>query len=518
MIGAVALLETLTRAGVDVTFGNPGTSEMHFVAALDSVPGMRGVLALDEGVVTGAADGYGRMAGTPAATLLHLGPGLGNGLANLHNARRARTPIVNVVGDHALTHKALDAPLESDIDALAETVSVWTRRTLEPEAVGIDTADAVAAAMWPPGGVATLILPADVSWGEGGVVGPDAALFGPSVVGPKAVEHVAGLLRSGGRCGLLVGGGALRGEAPAFLHRISEATGAKVFGETFSSRTERGAGRPEFERINYRGPTALEQLSGLDHLVLVEAKSPVAFFGYPEQDGSLVPEGTSVHQLAPIGADSDTVLAALAEELGAPEVPVPSDAVDRTHPDGALDVVSFARAVAATMPDDAIVSDEATTSGIFLGHETQNCPPHDWMMLTGGAIGQGMPLATGAAVACPDRPVLNVQADGSAMYTIQSLWTQAREDLNVTTVLLNNQSYAVLNLELQAVGAVADGTKALSMLDLRRPDLDFVSISQGMGVPAVRVDTADGLSRELERAYAEPGPHLIEAMIPSIVR
>ncbi len=512
MNGAQALLRTLLDSGVDVCFANPGTSEMHFVAALDDVPEMRGVLGLFEGVVTGAADGYARMAGRPAATLLHLGPGLGNGLANLHNARRARTPMVNVVGDHALGHKALDAPLESDIDAVAGSVSGWVRRSESVAALASDAAEAVGATR-SGAGVATLILPADIAWTEGARPAVPAAVSPAPSVEDSIIDSVATVLAAcGPTTALLVGGSVLVPNGADALERIQAATGAKTLHETFPARMTRGAGRFEPDRLAYLGEMAMDQLAGIDHLVLVGAAVPVAFFAYPDKPGRLVPDGCTVHILANPGADALGAIEELASRVAGDAEPTTPAIVSPQRPSGPLDVMTAAAAVAATLPEHAIVSDEAATSGLFMLGATKHAPEHDWLSLTGGAIGQGMPVATGAAIACPDRPVLNLQADGSAMYTIQSLWTQAREQLNVTTLLCNNGAYAILAMELDRVGADAGGPIALSMLDLGRPDLDFCQLAEGQGVPAVRVTTADDLCTELERAYREPGPHLIEAM------
>jgi acetolactate synthase-1/2/3 large subunit len=512
MNGAHALLHTLVQNGVTTCFTNPGTSEMHFVAALDDVPEMRAVLALFEGVATGAADGYARMAGVPAATLLHLGPGLGNGLANLHNARRARTPVVNIVGDHATYHQALDAPLASDILGVAHNVSGWVRETCTSADIGKDTTDAILAARH--GCVATLILPADASWSEGAAVGGHAVI--------QAVAHVADVELAAKALGgdepsaLLLGGAAVGdAEALKLASRIAATSGAKLLCETFPARLERGAGIPAVERLGYLAEFAVAQMQGLRHLVLVDAKAPVSFFAYPEKPSVLVPEGCEVHELVPDGFHVLPTLHALAGALGALEaeaVPAPAARPDR--PSGALTPESLANAVGACLPEAAIVSDEANTAGLFVSGATAGAPPHSWLTLTGGAIGQGMPVATGAAVACPDRPVLNLEADGSAMYTLQSLWTQAREGLDVTTVIFDNRSYAILNLELSRVGARTDGNAA-DLFDLSHPPLDFVALAQGMGVPAARAETADDVVRELERAFAEPGPHLIHALLPS---
>jgi len=517
MNGAQALMRTLVDAGVDCCFANPGTSEMHFVAALDSAPEMRAVLGLFEGVVTGAADGYARMTGRPAATLLHLGPGLGNGLANLHNARRARTPMVNIVGDHAISHAQYDAPLASDIDLVARNVSRWVRHCISTDELAQDAADAVAAALGPPGQIATLILPADVSWNEGAKPADPAPVRTRTPVADDVVAKVAGLLRSGEPCTIMLGGSAVRETGLLAAGRIAGATGAKLLCETFPARIERGGGLPDIDRLAYLAEFASMQLTGARHLVLVDAKSPVSFFAYPDKASDLVPEGCEVHVLAEGADDATYALTALADAVGATDehlVRPPASRPDR--PTGALSGETVAAAIGALLPEGAIVSDEANTSGLWLPGATAGGPRHDWLTLVGGAIGQGMPVATGAAVACPDRRVVSVEADGSAMYTFQSLWTQAREGLDVTTVVLNNGSYAILNLELSRVGVETPGPKALDMLDLSRPDLDFVSLATGMGVPATRATTAEEFTDQLERSLAEPGPSVIEAMIPSM--
>jgi acetolactate synthase-1/2/3 large subunit len=518
MNGAQALIRSLVGSNVDVCFTNPGTSEMHFVAALDDVPEMRGVLALFEGVATGAADGYARMAGRPAATLLHLGPGLGNGLANLHNARKGHVPVVNVVGDHASYHKKYDAQLESDIETVARNVSGWLHRCESPADIGADAARAVAAAVGPPGQIATLILPADVSWLDGGEVsGPAPAAWAASA-SAEAVDRAAKALRSGEPVALLLGGRALRADALRLASRVANACDAKVLGETFPARLERGAGLPPVDRLAYLAEFASAQLAGLRHLILIDVKSPVSFFAYPGKDSDLVPDGCEVQELAGFGDNVIGALDALVEAVGAGSAqPSLAAAVRPDLPTGALTADAVARAVGALLPEGAIVSDEANTSGLFAPGHTAGAPPHDWLCLTGGAIGQGLPVALGAAVACPDRKVVCLEADGSAMYTIQSLWTMAREGLDVTTVIYNNRSYSVLNMELDRVEAGKPGPKAASMLDLSEPHLDFVHLARGMGVPAVRVDTADELVTQLERSLASGGPSLIEAVVPPIL-
>ncbi|HET6501233.1 MAG TPA: acetolactate synthase large subunit [Amycolatopsis sp.] len=517
MNGAQSLIRTLVDAGVDVCFSNPGTSEMHFVAALDSVPEMRGILALFEGVVTGAADGYGRIAGRPAATLLHLGPGLSNGMANLHNARRAHTPIVNVVGDHATYHKKYDAPLESEIEPVVETLNGWVRRSANPVDVGADAAFAVAAAQEPPGQVATLILPADVSWGDGGVAVKPVPPHAPKQVAGTTVKAVAEVLRTGEPAALLIGGPACREAGLRAVSRIVEATGAKPFVETFPARLERGAGLPTVERLAYLAEQVTYQLDGIKHVIVAGTKAPVSFFAYPGKPSDLVPEGAQVHTLAELGHDVAAALEALAEEIAPDTQPVLAPARRPELPSGPLTVQNWVDVIGALLPEGAIVSDETNTSGLLLPAATAGAPRHDVLTITGGAIGQGLPVAVGAAVAAPDRPVIALQADGSAMYTISALWTMARENLDVTTIVLNNAAYAILRIELQRVGAEGSGPKAKELLDLSRPDLDFVKIAEGMGVPATRATTAEELAEQFSRALAEPGPHLIDAIVPSLL-
>lgn len=512
MNGAHALIHTLVAAGVDVCFANPGTSEMHFVAAVDDVPKMRAILCLFEGVATGAADGYARMTDRPAATLLHLGPGMANGMANLHNARRANVPLLNIVGDHATYHKQYDAPLDSDIDGAAKVFSGWIRRPARAEDVARDAAEAVAAACGPPPMIATLILPADVSWNSG--ASPELPLSDRAAVAldEDALTNAAKILVSGERCLLLLGGRALRTGALRDASRIAAATDAALLSETFPTRVERGAGRPVIDRLQYRVETARAQLTGLRHVILVEAKSPVSFFAYPDMRSDLLPDGCQVHVLTNVGQDSASALAHLAERTAAGHIPRVQSLSRPSLPTGPLSQVAAADVVGALLPEGAIVIDEAGTAGGRVPAATTGAPPHDWLKITGGSIGIGLPLAIGAAVAEPLRKVVCLEADGSAMYTIQSLWTMARERLDITVVIFNNRSYGILASELQRVGA-APGRQALDMLDLSRPDIDFVSLAIGMGVNAERATTAQEFTGALRRALAEPGPRLIDAIL-----
>jgi len=514
MNGAESLVRTLVGGGLNVCFSNPGTSEMHFVAALDRVDGMRCVLALFEGVATGAADGYARMAEKPAATLLHLGPGLANGLANLHNASKASTPVVNIVGDHATYHRQYDAPLTSDIETAAKPFSGWVRTSPDSKHVAEDGAAAIAAAMTPPGQVATLILPGDTAWDEG--TGPATVPEIPARahVSEDAVKEAARVLRSGEPAVILLTGLALREKGLELAARIAAKTGARLLGQTFNRRMERGAGRVPIDRIPYPVDQALSVLEGVKHIVLVGSRVPVAFFAYPDKPSKLAPDDTQFTTLARAEEDSVHALEWLAEELGAAKQPIePSRYAPPALATGAVNAATIAQSLGSLIPENAIVVDEGVSTGRGFFPSTRNAHPHTWLQNMGGSIGIGMPMATGAAVACPDRPVLNLEADGSAMYTLQALWTQARENLNVTTVLFNNRSYAILKSELANVGAQNVGRKALDMLDLSRPDLDFVLLARGMGVPGEKVTSMDEFNVAVARGLATPGPYLVEVML-----
>jgi acetolactate synthase-1/2/3 large subunit len=500
--GAEALIGTLTGAGVDVCFTNPGTSEMHFVQAMDRVPAMRGVLAVFEGVATGAADGYARVTGRPAAVLLHLGPGLANGMANLHNARRAGSPLLCLVGAHATGHVRYDAPLQSDIEAAARTVSGWVHTSGTTRGLAGDAARAIAATAGDGGQIATLIVPADLSWETGGR--PAAPYPAPPqpAASPGAVEEAAAALAAGQAPLLFLGRNALTERGLRAASRIAAAAGARLLAETFPARLEGGAGRPAVARLPYLPEAADQALAGTDQLILAGARAPVTFFGYPGRGGDLVPGGCAVTELA----------ARLAP--GTQPRVTPPGVPDVTP--GPLNPVNLANVIATELPVNAIIVDEAATSGFGLPQALAGAPPHTLLALTGGSIGQGLPVAVGAAVAAPDRPVLAIEADGSSLYTIQSLWTMAREKLNVTTVLVNNAAYAVLRIELARTGAGAAGPRAARLLDLSDPVTDFTRLSEGFGVPARRATTAEELASALRWAQSEPGPHLIEAIVPPV--
>lgn len=511
--GAESLVQTFVDADVDVCFANPGTSEMHFVAALDTNPEMRCVLGLFEGIVTGAADGYGRMASKPAATLTHLGPGLGNGLANLHNAKKARTPVVNVVGDHATFHRKYDAPLTSDVEGIARPVSGWVKVSQSADDVAADGAEAVQAAMSPPGQVATLILPADTAWNRTTAAAAPLPQVAPRPYAQGNVDGVAAALKSGEPAVILMNGFITESRA-ALADKVAQATGARVIMDTFVGRSQRGAGRAEVLRLPYFGEQAADMLAGTRHLILLSTQSPITFFAYPDKPNWLTPEGCETYTLVERDEDIDGALEALVEAVGARQQAVntvPLEVPDL--PRGELNPMSLGVALAHHFPENAIVVDEGGTCGGGCSVATRTVAPHDWLMLTGGSIGYGLPCATGAAVACPDRRVICLQADGGGMYTVQALWTQAREQLNVTNIIFANQKYSILQIEFGRVGAHNPGPKAMSMLDLTNPALNWVQMAEGMGVPAWRVTTVEEFADALQRSLASPGPSLIEAML-----
>jgi acetolactate synthase I/II/III large subunit len=510
-----AVLRELADLGVEICFGNPGTSEMHLVASFDRVGGIRPILGLFEGVCTGAADGYARMAGKPAATLLHLGPGLGNGFANLHNAKRAQSRMINLIGDHATYHRKYDAPLQSDIHSIAKPVSDWIGDPVSGEDALVKTRQAYDVAMRPNGGLASLIAPADVMWSDMPQRSPTPhAKRSARLVDQNLIREAAAALKSGEPALLLIGGHACLEKPLRLAAAIAEKSGARLFTETFAPRHARGRGRPKVERVPYLGEMAVPMLMGFRQCVVVGTKAPVGFFAYPNKPSTFLHADCKVH--APWTSEHDVtdVLTALAEELGAKPAPGATSGSEPGLPGpGKLTTQSFGDAVAALIPEGAVVADEANTNGMWAHIATQNAAPHDWLSLTGGAIGIGIPLAVGAALGAPGRPVLNLQADGSAMYTIQALWTAARESLHVITVILNNKSYAILNMELDRVGATAQSERSRSLLSLERPTIDFTAMGRSMGVDSVRVEDTEAFVKALKRALAEPGPHLIEAMM-----
>ena len=513
MNGAESLVHTLLMSGVDTCFANPGTSEMHFVAALDRIPGMRCVLGLHESVVTGMADGYFRIAEKPACTLLHCGPGLGNGLVNLHNARRARSGIVNIVGDQATYHRPHDAPLTADTDGIARTVSAWVRTSTRSSEVGRDGAAAVQAARTTPGQIATLVLPSDTSWDDGGAVAEPLPIPEPSPIDPFAVQNAARVLRNGSNVLILLAGRGVLVKSQTLAWRIAKATGATLMGDYVNGRVARGRGRLQLERVPYATDMAIAALARFEHLILVNAKPPVGFFAYPGKPSCHYNPNAELHTLSRYDQDAEAALQALVDELGAPEAVIPDPGPRPEAVSGAITSEGLAQTLAALMPEGSIVSDESISYGRGFSKNTYAAPAHEWLNLAGGAIGDGLPLATGAAIgAGGQRRVISLQADGSAMYSLQSLWTQAREKLPCTTIILSNRKYDILIGEYAKVGATP-GATAMSMLDLGNPDLDWLKIANGMGVEAARATTMDACGDLLAQSFKQRAPFLIELMI-----
>jgi len=513
MNGAESLVHTLADGGVEICFGNPGTSEMHFVAALDREPKMRGVLCLFEGVVAGAADGYARMAGKPAATLLHLGPGFGNAISFLHNARKAHQPIVNIVGDHATSHSQYaQAPLSSDIMAICGSVSDWLHQSKTADEVAGDGARALQAAR--QGQIATLVLPADCAWNSARAPAAPLPLIAPGKVDIAAIEKAAAALKNGKRTALLLRGACLTRRGVEAAGRIAQVSGARLLHDYFTPRLTRGEGLPEVERIPYFSEQIVEFLQGLEQIVLVGAPPPVTFFAYPDKPSWVTPQGCDLITLAGERDDAASALEGLADALSAKQA---GRIVKRVVPDmpvhGALDPFNMGAIMARLMPDNAILSDDSLTAGPGLHGSLKYGPCHDWLVLTGGAIGDAPPMATGAALACPDRKVIALSGDGAAMYSLQSLWTMARERLDVVTIVCANRTYNILNIELTRVGALNPGPKTLAMLDLHDPELDFVKLAEGMGVEASRAATTTEFAAQFADAMQRKGPRLIEAVI-----
>jgi acetolactate synthase-1/2/3 large subunit len=515
MNGAECLLRTLVVNGVDTCFMNPGTSEMQFVSALDRVEGMRSVLCLFEGVCSGAADGYARMLRRPAATLLHLGPGLGNALANFHNARKARSPVVNIVGQHTSKHSRYESPLAADIEAFARPVSAYVRTLERPDEMGGAALAAILAARTPPGQVATLIVPADFSWSEAG--DPQVGLGQAKRHGyrQECIREAAAVLAGSEPTGLMLGGGSLISPGLNAAGQLAAGKGARVFADRFAARMECGDGRFAPERIAYFPEETEPMLAGLKHLILVECQAPVSFFQYPGRRSYLAPEDCSLHVLASVEEDGSEALQALVDECGFGRFNPPLPQVRQPPmPEGAsLTPDAIGQAVAGLMPEGSIISDEMVSSGKAVLRHLISGVAYDFLPVTGGAIGQGLPVAVGAAIACPGRKVIALEADGSGLYTLQSLWTMAREQLDVVTVILANHRYRILDIEMRRTGAGEIGPVANDMIDIGRPDMNWVKLAEGLGVSATRATTADEFIAHFRTAVNQPGPSLVEAVI-----
>jgi len=512
MDGANALMCTLVESGITTLFTNPGTTELHLVEAAEATPGLRSVLALFEGVVSGAADGYGRIAGRPAATLVHLGPGQGNAWANFHNARRAHTPIVSLIGDHATYHKRFDPPLESDIAAVARALGSAVRTPLMAEQVSSYAASA-------PGRISTVIMPADVSWSPTETMATPMPPSPASIVPSERIERIAAMAGRGAHTVLLLGGAACREEGLRAASRIAVATGIPVFTETSPARLEHGAGLPGFPRLGFYPEQAVAQLKGASHVLLAGVHEPVVMgFAYLGQPSSPVPADAAMVTLAAPDEDAARALTELAAMVAPGTAAKVAAAARPAMPSGPLTLQSWPQVLGALLPEDAIIVDESISSGMAVPAATAGAPRHDLLSLTGTAMGMGLPLAAGAAIAAPDRPVILLDGDGSAMYTISALWTHAREHLNITTIILKNSSYGILREEWEHLREPGQNELHDSpLINLGGAPLDFTGLAQSMGVPSAHADTSEELAEHLTRALTEPGPHLIEAVVPAII-
>ncbi len=513
MTGAQALVATLADNGVAACFANPGTSEMHLVTALDGEPRIRSVLCLFEGVATGAADGYARVSGVPAMTLLHLGAGYLNAGANIHNAGRANTPMINVIGDHAVPHLEYDAPLTSDIISLAKPNSRWIKSADTVAETGKLASEAFSASFGPKPGPVSLLLPADSAWLEGGETGDVVTPPSLNMVSEETIAAAADAISAAENPVLIINGTALTEAGLAAAARL-KAAGLRVMTDTFYGKMRRGAGVYAPERMQYFAEAAMEDLDGSDLMLLAGTSAPVAFFSYPGKPSLLVPEGCDVFDLGDATTDSAATLSALADHMQAETAAAPQTLIQPDLPTGDLTAKAVGQSLARHMPENALVSDDGVSNGLLSYLPTANAPAHDWMMLTGGAIGQGMPLALGAAIAAPDRKVICLSGDGAGMYTNQALWSMAREGADVTTIVFVNHSYRILNIELYRTGAGNPGPTAKDMLSIGGPDIDWVALSTSMGVPAVEATTAEDFDKALAEAIAADGPRLIAAVVP----
>jgi len=507
MNGAEALLATAVSAGVEICFANPGTTELPLVLALDSVPGLRGILCLHENVATGAADGYGRMAGKPAMCLLHLGVGLANGLTNLHNARRAFTPVLNVIGDHATWHRPTDPLLATEVESLAHTVSGYVKKS-GATTIAADVADAIEAASG--GRIATLIVPHDVQIGAAGDVLPEHRDQVKKTYSSRRVVQAAQALRLG-KAALLLGGDALSEPGLIAAGRIATTCGVDLLCDTFFARMERGGGLPNPRKLPYFPDEAFELTRRYERVIVAGTRRPVAFFGHSGVPSHLTTEEQTVLLAGP-QEDTLGALGALASQVSAPDIVHEVSGALPAMPEGALDAQAVSALIARFQPTDCIVMDEVLAVGVPYFDASKHSPRFTHLMLTGGAIGQGPSAATGAAIACPNRKVINFQSDGCGAYSVQAFWTQARENLDVVTIIGSNRRYQILELELLRAGVTQTEPFARSMLGLDHPFLSWVKIGEGFGVPGVAVDSAKALARELEMALRHKGPRLIEAI------
>ncbi len=518
MNGAQALLKALVESGLDTCFANPGTSEMQLVYEIGRGTDVRAVLCLQENTVTGAADGYARMAGKPAFTLLHVGTGFANGIAMLHNAGRANTMMVNIVGANATYHQPNYPEHEligGRIVDLARVVSHWAHEAHTAGDLGVLGVEAARYSRIGAGKICTVIAPTDCHWDPAAAPPLPAEAISTPKAAPETIADAAALLTNGKKTAIVLGSRALHAGELELAGRIAAATGADLLGETFPSRLARGEGRVPVTLIPYIAEMALAFLARYEQMILVGALLPVVTFAYKDKPVIKVPKGCAVSTLATVDHDIPAALGDLAKALGAPEAPAALRArAASSAPSGALTADAIGQSLCALLPENAILVDESITSGAPIYARTEGARAHDYLFGScGGAIGGGLPVALGAAVACPARKVVALEGDGSGMYTNQALWSMAREQADVTVVVLKNDNYAILEVELARVRAGDTNEKMQSMMSLARPVLDWVRIAEGQGVPARRATTAEEFHEQFRAALETKGPRLIEAQV-----
>ena len=535
MNGAEAILRSLVQNNVDLCLTNPGTTELLFVDAFERVAAMRSVLVLHEGVATGAADGYGRCGPPLACALLHLGPGLSNGSSFLHDARRARTPLVVLVGEHYSWHLPFDPPLASDIESLARPVSIFVQRLDRIDHLACEIRRAVEMAVM-RGGPAVVIVPQEIQGAEVGAEEPracddpecpvmvegfeDETLHRPD---PEALARRSSelALRLSGASGVtyLVGSPALSEEALRLTTDLAASLGHDVVLESFPSVLRRGESEPVLEKLPYFPDAVRRALASTSVLVLVGARRPLGFFGYEGQPSELIPDGVEVVTLAPFPSNAleelkayGSAVAALGAGEGEPHYPPRPTLEDGDRSDGSIDAWTLAKAIVEAQACGDIVVDEGRT-GVGPYFTLANAAPlHRYLGHSGGAIGEGMPLGIGAALADPSATVIVIQADGGGMYAPQALWTMVRERLDVKVVVVSNRAYRILQIELRQGGLpLHDRSKA--MTSLSDPIIGWVEIARGFGVPAVQVSTPHELKSALQEARSQRGPFLIDVEV-----
>lgn len=510
MNGSECLVGTLINHGVDLLFTNPGTSEVGLLAEIGTSEQIRAVPVLFEGIAAGAADGYFRMTGCPAATMLHVGPGLANAWSALHNAAKARSGVVNIVGQLSEAHLEYESPLKSDLLALATSVSDVVRYPLSSARVGIDAHAAADAAK--RGKVATLVMANDVGWSDGAELATPPGAQNTDAHGaldPAAMTA----LKQGPRTLFLLGGLALDVGAQRDAAAIASATGCSVMIEWANARCERGGDLPSWARIPYPVDEAVRTLAAYDTIVLCGAAEPIAFFNYRNSPSRLAAPSARVIDLHAEGADVRLALGAARRALA-------SDPARPCHPPASRytygapkspDPVSAA--IAAALPEDAIIVNEAITSASDLFAASAAAPRHTWLDNLGGSIGFALPAAIGAAIGAPGRRVIALCGDGSTMYSLQGLWTMARENLDITVLVFANRAYKILINELVQASDAHLNDRTFSLLQLDNPAIGWAKLSGSLGVDATRVHSFDQLKAALTLALDTQGPRLIEVVI-----